>query len=521
MHSAFSPRTRIRGLVAWVVLALVVSSCQAEFRVFVAVEEDGSGLVETTTVLDAETVDAILDLDLDADGLVLGDLAQSGWDVGRPEVRDDGSLVVIATKAFGTTSQFAEVMAELSAATDEPGLFDDFRLVRTKTFARVEYQVLGTIDPGQGLTSFSDPELELALGQTLEQVARSYQAEASDIEIEVEVLLPGEIEGPPPPEVIEANEADTRARWTASLADREPTQVRVISATREVSALVLRGVAVVAAVLAGLVLFAQLLRILLPDRRRSSRRSKPSTSRPSSRSTRNPDTGQVPVVKSDQGDDASRGDGGPRVVALDGLGVLYGRGDAPRLLISFSRERASRVTDEEIEAKARQAELGRITTAEFWAAIGVDGDPNALDADYLAQRQLSSGVVRYLRGLRDRGIRLACITNDAPEWASRLKVGHSLDGVIETWVISGTVGVRKPNRSIFEVLRRVTGEPPWAIQLIDDELDNLDAARDFGFDTVWFSADGSRDDARGHKILRSFGAVDDYPADAPEPSSSA
>ncbi len=499
----------------WLLVAVATSGCQARYQVFVTVEEDGSGLVETVAILDREATEAILDVD--EGGLVLGDLAQSGWTVSRPERSPDGSFTVTANKAFGTTSQFTEIMGELSGSAEAPGLFDDFRLVRTKTFARVEYRVEGSIDTSDGLATFSDPELEDALGRTLEEIATTYGARPDDIDIELEIVIPGEIQGQTPPEVIEANESATRARWAASLGDPDPTPVEVSSATREVSALVLRGAAVVAGVLAGLVVFAQLLRILWPDRRR-----RPRT--PTGRSPRNPATGPNPVVVVDDPDaapPASRADPGPRVVALDGLGVLWGRGgdDVSRVLISFARERASRVTDDEIGAKARQLELGRITTAEFWASIGVDGDPAALDADYLAQLQLTPGVIRYLRGLRDRGIRVACITNDPPEWASRIKLGHSLDPAIDWWVVSGTVGVRKPDRPIYEVLRRVTEEPPWAIQVVDDELDNLDAARAYGFDTLWFNGDAERSEARDHAILRSFGALEDEPAD-PEPTSS-
>ena len=194
-----------------------------------------------------------------------------------------------------------------------------------------------------------------------------------------------------------------------------------------------------------------------------------------------------------------------RVVALDAMGVLYREGeDIKTLLVPFAREQGASASDEEIAAKARTLSLGRMTTGQFWNAIGVKGKAEKLDASYLSLHQLTPGVIKYLRSLRAKGVRLACITNDASAWASHLKTQHNLEGLIDPWIVSGSVGVRKPDAPIFEVLRRLTGEPPSAIQIIDDNLDILDAARDLGFATAWFNPDGVREEARDHPLIRRF-----------------
>ena len=118
-------------------------------------------------------------------------------------------------------------------------------------------------------------------------------------------------------------------------------------------------------------------------------------------------------------------------------------------------------------------------------------------------------MVKYLRKLRSEGVKAACITNDAAEWATKLRASHSLKGLIDPWVISGSVGVRKPEASIFEVLRRVTGEAPASILIVDDDINTLDAARNLGFGTAWFTSNGDRDDARGHDVWRRFETDDD------------
>jgi FMN phosphatase YigB (HAD superfamily) len=76
--------------------------------------------------------------------------------------------------------------------------------------------------------------------------------------------------------------------------------------------------------------------------------------------------------------------------------------------------------------------------------------------------------------------------------------------LIDLWVISGAVGVRKPDTPIFEVLRRVAHVPANEILVIDDEPRNLDAARALGFRTAWFRPEGPTGDANGHPVLRSL-----------------
>jgi len=53
-------------------------------------------------------------------------------------------------------------------------------------------------------------------------------------------------------------------------------------------------------------------------------------------------------------------------------------------------------------------------------------------------------------------------------------------------VISGEVGVRKPERRIVEILLERLGNSPREYVYIDDKLQNLATASDFGLVTVHF-----------------------------------
>jgi HAD superfamily hydrolase (TIGR01509 family) len=477
---------------------LALTACHANVAVNTTVTPDGSGQVETIVTLDPQAAAGLLDLDLGlgSSGLPLNDLGQSGWLVDKPQLDTNGATVVRATKKFGTPDQFGEIMAELNGPD---GVFRNFSLTRTTGFARVDYAVSGSIDTTGGFESFADPELEAALGHSLGDIATNYKATPADVTFSFDVSLPGEAQTYSASALVKAENDATQGGWQASLADGEVKPVAITSGTREVVPRVLRGVAVVAGVMAVLLVFARLMRILLPDRRRRRPPRRP-VSDVRAPVTVPPTTGQMPIIP--PGTDY-------RWVAVDASGVLFREADeVTNMLVPFARKYGSTSSEAEIESRLRWLRLGRITSAEFWAAIGVAGNPDQLDTAYLSGHQLSSGVIRYLRNLRERGVKLACLTDDAPSWASRLRMSHSLETLIQAWVVSGNVGVTKPDRSIFEVLRRTAGEPPPHIMVIDDDLDVLDVARDLGFATAWFTATGHRSEARDHLVIRTFEVLD-------------
>jgi len=476
----------------WLVAALLIlAGCDSRIDVTIDVEEDGSGIVQVEVELDSVAATEIIDLG--TVGLALGDLDDAGWTTDAPQRLETGGLLLSASKGFGTPEQLNAIVQEISG---DAGLFGDFELERSKAFARVDYTVDGSINPN-GLEPFGDPELVAVLERSIDDLAARYQASASDVTVSLRVELPGD------PTLIEestgesiASDDGTTRVWETTLDAASSVDVSIASSSRTVTALVWRGVAVVAAVLAALVLLGQVLRLLRPQNRRKKR--KPEAPKPKPRPT--------PVIAAEESVvDSDQVSTTPVVVALDGMGVVYREGnDIHQILVPFVREMGSMVTEDEIVARSRALSLGRMTTADFWRSLGLDGDVDALDEAYLSRFQLNPGVIKFLRTLRDQGVQVACITNDATTWANKLKAKHSLDGLIDPWILSGAVGVRKPDRPIFEVLRRVTGQPPSLIMVVDDDLANLDAARELGYRTAWFAPGASVEESNGHAILRSF-----------------
>jgi putative hydrolase of the HAD superfamily len=95
-------------------------------------------------------------------------------------------------------------------------------------------------------------------------------------------------------------------------------------------------------------------------------------------------------------------------------------------------------------------------------------------------------MIDYMRGLRDRGYKLAICTNNVREWADRWRTMLPVDEIFSVVVDSAFVGARKPEPRIYEITLERLAVPAEAALLIDDVEVNCTAARDFGMRAVWF-----------------------------------
>jgi len=177
-------------------------------------------------------------------------------------------------------------------------------------------------------------------------------------------------------------------------------------------------------------------------------------------------------------------DRSPALVVFDAMGVLYTTGDdVAALLIPYLRELGCSLLDTAIRDLYRDASLGRMTSAAFWTVCGVAGD----DADFCARHHLTPGIDTLLADLRRRGIPLACLSNDVSEWSRLLRERFGLDRFIDTWVISGDIGVRKPDPAAYAALAEAMRVSPARMVFLDDKQVNVDAASDAGLDAIVFT----------------------------------
>jgi putative hydrolase of the HAD superfamily len=135
-----------------------------------------------------------------------------------------------------------------------------------------------------------------------------------------------------------------------------------------------------------------------------------------------------------------------------------------------------------------ELERGQLTEAEFLAQLerglaGVLGREVSLQgfgARLLGAMHPNELLFDYYRGLRDRGLRMAMLTNNVREWESLWRSMLPIDDVFETVVDSAFVGMRKPEPEIYALTLERLGLPAEACVFVDDLEVNVDAARSLG-----------------------------------------
>jgi len=157
-------------------------------------------------------------------------------------------------------------------------------------------------------------------------------------------------------------------------------------------------------------------------------------------------------------------------------------------LVPFAQEYFPELSRETVYSYYRKAQLGRLTSAQFFTYLGFS-DPEAVQAAYVAQLTLDDGFARAAQLLR-KNFRFALLSNDVAEWSDALCGLHRLDALFPVRVVSGRVGCRKPEPAIFQIaLDRLETSPEDCI-FIDNSVKNLMTAKDMGMLPVLFNRDG-------------------------------
>jgi putative hydrolase of the HAD superfamily len=141
-----------------------------------------------------------------------------------------------------------------------------------------------------------------------------------------------------------------------------------------------------------------------------------------------------------------------------------------------------------------ELERGRISEREFSRRLEQQLDDHfdlaRLRTLYFEHLQPNRPMIDLMRDLRGRGLQMALLTNNVREWEPlwRSKLPE-LDEIFELVVDSAFVGMRKPERRIYELtLERLGGVRAEECVFVDDLEPNCEAARELGMWSVRFES---------------------------------
>ena len=138
-------------------------------------------------------------------------------------------------------------------------------------------------------------------------------------------------------------------------------------------------------------------------------------------------------------------------------------------------------------------EKGLITEADFLRQLEEQLPPGAhlrgFRETYFEALHPNRELIAFMRSLRERGLRMALLTNNVREWEPQWRAKlPEIDEIFEVVVDSAFVGVRKPEPEIYELTLERLGDGlgPRDCVFLDDVEPNVAAAEALGMRAVLF-----------------------------------
>jgi putative hydrolase of the HAD superfamily len=143
-------------------------------------------------------------------------------------------------------------------------------------------------------------------------------------------------------------------------------------------------------------------------------------------------------------------------------------------------------------------EVGELTLDEWFAGVqarapevlGTDIDMGAY-LQFMAEMPIGVNwpIVHKARALKSAGMPIALLTNNVAEWGDNWRSTIPVDELFEIVVDSSAVRLRKPDPAIYVLTCERIGVAPEAAVFLDDNHDNIAAARSLGMETVTVDED--------------------------------
>jgi putative hydrolase of the HAD superfamily len=155
-----------------------------------------------------------------------------------------------------------------------------------------------------------------------------------------------------------------------------------------------------------------------------------------------------------------------------------------------------RVSERDGEYPLFRLERGEVTERDFLEDLAwgleeeLDHRPtlHRFREIYFEALHANEPILELMRELRDRGFRMAILTNNVREWEELWRSKLPLDEIFELIVDSAWVGMRKPEPEIYllTIERLDTGLAPSECLFLDDNEQNVEAARELGMLAIQF-----------------------------------
>jgi putative hydrolase of the HAD superfamily len=155
----------------------------------------------------------------------------------------------------------------------------------------------------------------------------------------------------------------------------------------------------------------------------------------------------------------------------------------------------SRIAEEDGAHPLYELEKGKLSEVDFLRRLGDALEPalghrpelHRFKEIYFEALHPNEPMIELMREARASGRRMAMLTNNVREWEPLWRAKLPVDEIFDLVVDSGFVGLRKPDREIYQLtLERLDGVGPRECLFVDDVDLNCSTARDLGMSAVHY-----------------------------------
>jgi putative hydrolase of the HAD superfamily len=134
--------------------------------------------------------------------------------------------------------------------------------------------------------------------------------------------------------------------------------------------------------------------------------------------------------------------------------------------------------------------LGKISEDEIWEIVSQKWSvkPDAVQRirrRVFSKNKLNKNVIKFMAEVQD-DYQTAILSNAGDRTRQEIEDSYNLDRYLDEIIISAEEGVIKPDRRIYQIAMDRLKATPETTLFLDDTLENVLAAREFGMHAVQF-----------------------------------
>ena len=189
-------------------------------------------------------------------------------------------------------------------------------------------------------------------------------------------------------------------------------------------------------------------------------------------------------------------------VILDAMGVLFlQEDDLAEVYMPYLEQHAAMPGEgslkQLIESTYHQLTLGEIDAEQFFSSLRITSPK----LDFLLGVTLDPTFSEFTGEVR-QSHRLAILSNDSQEWADYRNKRYGLMRLVDYYITSSLLGVRKPSLRALKKTCWLLDASPQACYYVDNLESNLDPAHALGMRPILFRRDGDHHSA--YPLVRNF-----------------